>query len=232
MHPYSVSDAVKQRVLGRRDRVIAIETLDASRTAFVVVDMQNYFVGKGFSSEVPMAREIVPAINQMAAALRAAGGTVIWIQTTSVGALQTWATHHNCFLSPGAAAKRVAQLSEDTEDFRLYPTLEARPEDLRVKKIKFSAMIQGSSDLPAVLAKRGIDTLLIGGTTTNVCCESTARDAAMLDFRVAMISDCNAAWTDAQHAGTLDNFQVIFGDVMTNEEAIARLVPAAKRRTA
>lgn len=232
MHPYSVSDGVKQRVLGRRDRVIAIETLDASRTAFVVVDMQNYFVGKGFPSEVPMAREIVPAINQMAAALRAAGGTVIWIQTTSVGALQTWATHHNCFLSPGAAARRIAQLSEDTEDFRLYPALEARPEDLRVKKIKFSAMIQGSSDLPAVLATRGIDTLLIGGTTTNVCCESTARDAAMLDFRVAMISDCNAAWTDAQHAGTLDNFQVIFGDVMNNDEAIARLVPAAKRRTA
>ena len=232
MHPYSVSDAVKKRVLGRRDRVIAMDELDAARTAFVVVDMQNYFVGKGFPSEVPMARQIGPAINRMAAALRAAGGTVIWIQTTSVGALQTWVTHHNCFLGPAAAAKRIAQLSEDTEDFRLYPTLEARPEDLRVKKIKFSAMIQGSSDLPAVLAQRGIDTLLIGGTTTNVCCESTARDAAMLDFRVAMLSDCNAAWTDEQHAGTLDNFQVIFGDVMNNDEAISRIVPAAKRRSA
>ena len=72
MHPYSVSDAVKKRVLGRRDRVIAMDELDAARTAFVVVDMQNYFVGKGFPSEVPMARQIVPAINRMAAALRAA----------------------------------------------------------------------------------------------------------------------------------------------------------------
>ena len=119
-----------------------------------------------------------------------------WRKRYSVGALQSWVTHHNCFLGPAAAARRIAQLSEDTEDFRLYPRLEARPEDLRVKKIKFSAMIQGSSDLPAVLAQRGIDTLPIGGTTTNVCCESTARDAAMLDFRVAMLSDCNAAWTD------------------------------------
>ncbi len=232
MHPYSVSDSVRQTVLRRRDRLIAMDELEGPRTAFVVVDMQNYFVGKGFPSEVPMARSIVPAINTMAAAVRAAGGTVIWIQTTSVGALETWVNHHRCFLSPAAAARRIAQLAEDTADFRLFPELDARPEDLRVKKIKFSAMIQGSSELPAVLAGRGIDTLLIGGTTTNVCCESTARDAAMLDFRVAMLSDCNATWTDAQHAGTLDNFQIVFGDVMNNDEAIARLVPAAQRRSA
>ncbi len=232
MHQYSVSDSVKQRVLRRRDSVIAMDELEGRRTAFVVVDMQNYFVGKGFPAEVPMAREIVPAINRMAVALRAAGGTVIWIQTTAVGALETWGNHHRCFLSPVAAARRIAQLAEDTEDFRLFPELDARPEDLRVKKIKYSAMIQGSSELPALLARRGIDTLLIGGTTTNVCCESTARDAAMLDFRVAMLSDCNATWTDVQHAATLDNFQVVFGDVMTNDEVIARLASAAQRRSA
>lgn len=232
MHKYSVSDAVKQKVLKRRDRVIAMDELYGPRTAFVVVDMQNYFVGKGFPAEVPMAREIVPAINRMAEAVRAADGTVIWIQTTSAGALETWANHHRVFLSPAAAARRIAQLAEDTEDFRLYPELDARPGDLRVRKIKFSAMIQGSSDLPAVLAGRGIDTLLIGGTTTNTCCESTARDAAMLDYRVAMLSDCNATASDEQHAATLDHFQIIFGDVMTNEEAIARLVPAAQRKSA
>ena len=54
----------------------------------------------------------------------------------------------------------------------------------------------------------------------------------MLDFRVAMLSDCNATWTDAQHAGTLDNFQIVFGDVMNNDEAIERLVPAAQWRSA
>ena len=232
MHPYSVSETVKQRVLRRRDRVIAMDRLEAARTAFVVVDMQNYFVGKGFPSEVQMARSIVPAINRLAAAVRSSGGSVIWIQTTSVGALETWVNHHRCFLSPAAAQKRIAQLAEDTEDFRLYPELDARPEDLRVKKIKFSAMISGSSELPAVLAARGIDTLLIGGTTTDVCCESTARDAAMLDFRVAMISDCNATWTDEQHAATLNNFQVVFGDVMNTDEAIARLVPIAQQRSA
>ncbi len=225
MHRYSVSDSVKQRVLRRRERVIAMEVIEGSRSALVVVDMQNYFVGRGFPSEVPMAREIVPAINRMAVAMRAAGGAVIWIQTTAVGALETWGNHHRCFLSPAAAAKRVARLAEDTEDFRLFPEMDARPGDLRVKKIKYSAMIQGSSELPALLAERGIDTLLIGGTTTNTCCESTARDAAMLDFRVAMLSDCNATHSDAEHAMTLDHFQIVFGDVMTTDEAIARSKP-------
>ena len=229
MHKYTVSDSVKQRVLRRRDRVIAMDAIEGPRTAFVVVDMQNYFVGKGFPGEVPPAREIVPAINRMAAALRAAGGTVIWVQTTAVGALETWANHHSCFLNPAAAARRIAQLAEDTEDFRLFPALDAQPGDLRVKKIKYSAMIQGSSNLPEVLAEHDIDTLLIGGTTTNTCCESTARDAAMLDYRVAMLSDCNATRDDAEHAMTLDHFQVVFGDVMTNDEAIARLVPGTRQ---
>jgi ureidoacrylate peracid hydrolase len=80
------------------------------------------------------------------------------------------------------------------------------------------------------LSERGIDTLLIAGTTTNVCCESTARDAMMLDYRVAMLSDANATQTDEEHAATLNTFHSIFGDVMTVEEACARLVQPASAR--
>ena len=64
-----------------------------------------------------------------------------------------------------------------------------RPEDLTVEKNRFSAFIQGSSDLAAVLRGRGLDTILITGTVTNVCCESTARDAMMLNFKTVMITD-------------------------------------------
>jgi ureidoacrylate peracid hydrolase len=56
-----------------------------------------------------------------------------------------------------------------------------------------------SSDIDAQLRSRGIDTLLIAGTATNVCCESTARDAMMLDYRVIMLSDANA--TDEEGPG-------------------------------
>ena len=70
------------------------------------------------------------------------------------------------------------------------------------------------------------------GTVTNVCCESTARDAMMLDYRVIMLSDGNASLTDEEHAAALNNFLLFFGDVMTTDEAVARLAPVERRRTA
>jgi ureidoacrylate peracid hydrolase len=90
----------------------------------------------------------------------------------------------------------------------------------------------GSSDIDAQLKARGIDTVLITGTATNVCCESSARDAMLRDYRVVMLSDGNATWTDEEHAATLNTFMLFFGDVMTTDEAVARLVPVEKRKTA
>ena len=82
---------------------------------------------------------------------------------------------------PIARGRRLENLDRESEGYALFPGLDTRPQDLRVTKIHYSALIPGSSDLDAQLRARGIDTLLIAGTTTNVCCESTARDAAMLD---------------------------------------------------
>ncbi len=232
MHPYATPQSVKDRVLRRQGRLITHDTIDAARTALIVIDMQNYFVAQGFASEVPMAREIVPNINRVANALRAAGGTVAWLQTTATGALEEWGNFHTHMMVPVRRERRLTQLDEGHDGFKLYPKLEPLPEDLRVKKVKFSAFIPGSSDLDARLRSRGIEHLLITGTLTNVCCESTARDAMMLDYRVIMLSDGNAALTDEEHAGSLNNFMIFFGDVMTAEEAMARLVPALRRKTA
>jgi ureidoacrylate peracid hydrolase len=232
MHNYVTPQSVKDRVLRRQGKLLSHETIDASRTALVVIDMQNYFVTEGFPAEVPEAREIVPNINRMAKALRAAGGTVVWIQTTAVGALEQWGNHHKHMLTPDRAQKRLAQLDESHDGFKIYPKLEVLPADLRIKKVKYSAFIPGSSDIDAQMKARGIETLLITGTVTNVCCESTARDAMMFDYRVAMLSDGNASLTDEEHAASLNNFLVFFGDVMTTDDAIARLAPMAQRKTA
>jgi isochorismate hydrolase len=89
-----------------------------------------------------------------------------------------------------------------------------KPEDEVVQKYRFSAFVQGSSDLPQRLRAQGYDTVLITGTVTNVCCESSARDAMMLNFKTIMVSDANAARTDAEHNATLGTFYATFGDVM------------------
>jgi ureidoacrylate peracid hydrolase len=232
MHDYSVPEHVRQRVLKRKGRPISLETIDCAHAALVVVDMQNYFVAPGFPQEIPVARQIVPHINRMAAAIRSAGGAVVWIQTTATGALETWGNHHRYGMSPEVTARRLAALAEDAEGHRLWHALEPAPADLRVKKIKFSAMLPGSSDLHEILSRRRVDTLLVAGTTTNVCCESTARDAMMLDYRVAMLSDAMAARTDEEHAASLNTFHMFFGDVMTVAEAGARLVPVARAKIA
>ena len=101
--------------------------------------------------------------------------------------------------------------------------MDARPEDLYVEKHRFSAFIQGSSELDAILRARNIDTVLITGTVTNVCCESTARDAMMLDFKTVMVSDCCAALSDDEHRAALENIIQQFGDVMTADETLSAL---------
>ncbi len=90
-------------------------------------------------------------------------------------------------------------------------------------KNRYSALIAGSSSLETMVRGRSIDTLLIGGTKTDVCCESTARDAMMLDFKTVMLADCCAALSDEEHRNALETIIQQFGDVMTAEEALAAL---------
>ena len=232
MHRYVMPESVKDRVLRRQGKLFSHDTIEAGRAALVVVDMQNYFCAAGFPAEVPLSRGIVPNINRMARAMRAAGGTVVWVQTDSAEALARWGKHHTFMLTPERVQKRLAGLDSAAEGFRLFGDLEALPGDLRVKKVTYSAFMPGSSDIDAQLGARGIDTVLIAGTATNVCCESSARDAMLRDYRVIMLSDGNATWTDEEHAATLNSFAMFFGDVMSIDEAAARLAPVSQRRTA
>jgi nicotinamidase-related amidase len=71
-----------------------------------------------------------------------------------------------------------------------------------------------------MLRERGIDTVLITGVLTNICCESSARDAATLGFRVVMVADANAARSDEEHQSALYNILRNFGDVRTSDDLI------------
>jgi nicotinamidase-related amidase len=126
-------------------------------------------------------------------------------------------------MTPTRRDTRYQTMELAHEGHRLWDELEAKPEDAQIVKKRFSAFIQGSSDIENHLRARGIDNLLIGGTATQVCCESSARDAMMLNFKVTMVSDALATYTDEQHGASLRAFYAIFGDVQTVDEAIASL---------
>ena len=204
--------------------------LDPARTALVVVDMQNAFMLPGVAHALcPMAEKIVPNINRLAQAVRLTGGTVIWIKTTfKDDALKNWSTYFE-MVKPEQGARRVAALTAGSKGHELWSALDVRADDLIVEKNRFSAFIQGSSNLAEVLRERGLDTVLITGTVTNVCCESTARDAMMLNFKTIMVTDGNAAVTDEDHNASLCAFYLTFGDVMPTDMLVTCLERNAGR---
>jgi ureidoacrylate peracid hydrolase len=88
-------------------------------------------------------------------------------------------------------------------------------------------MVGDSSELEKILRARGIDTVVITGTLSNICCEATARDAMMLGFKVVFVSDANAALSDEEHLASIVTIAQGFGDVRTTDEAISILQAGA-----
>ena len=222
MHPSTLPSYVTDRMMQRRGKVTVFDNLEPARTAVVVVDMQNVFCEPGAAIEVPVAREIVPNINRLADAARTAGSLVAWVQMT-IPDMKAWPVFLDSIVAPGLAQHVLDSLKPGTHGHKLWPKMDAREGDLFVTKNRFSAFLPTACELPAILRKRGIDTILVTGTLTNVCCESSARDAMMLDFRPIMVADANAARNDDEHMATLITFIQSFGDVRSTDDVIGML---------
>jgi ureidoacrylate peracid hydrolase len=219
MHNISIPEAVIAQVKAQRGRLNRYDHLVGRKTALVVIDLQNAFMLPGMPVEVATAREIVPNVNKLAAATRAAGGKVVWVKMNLEGQSEAW----RVFFDGDPRRATLAELTPGARGFELHADLDVRPEDAIVVKRRFSAFIQGSSDIDRHLRDLGIDTIVIVGTLSNVCCESSARDAMMLNYRVVFVSDATAALSDADHNATLASIIRVFGDVATTDEAIALL---------
>ena len=89
MHKVALSDTVVERILQRRGTMHPLTSLISERTAHIVVDLQNGFMAPGQPAEIGQAREIVPNVNRISAAVRAAGGLVIFIQNTFADVMST-----------------------------------------------------------------------------------------------------------------------------------------------
>ena len=223
MHEFELPQEFVDRVTERQGRPHTCETFDPTKTALVVVDMQNYYIAAGQLAACPVAQQIVPNVNRLAETVRRAGGIVIWLQNLVPGeSLQSWSVVHERF-TEDLRMVRLESLQPDAWPFQLWSQLKVRPEDIRVTKRRYSAFIPGSSDIELVLGQHGIDTIIITGVATNVCCDSTARDAMMMNYRSVMVSDGCAAATDLEHASALGNFYLFFGDVQSTGELCARL---------
>ena len=227
MHKIAIPQAAIDRVLKRRDCLHVFNDVEPARTAHIVVDLQNGFMAPGQPAEIPMARDIVSNVNRISAALRAAGGLVVYIQNTiDAAAKEAWSNWFTYMSGERRQASMDAAFAEGSYGHSLWPELDVLPSDLKMKKNRFGAFVPGSSPLHAVLQGRGIDTVIITGTATNVCCESTARDAMMMNYKVIFVSDGTATYNDEEHNATLGIMLAMFADVMTTDEVVSRLAGA------
>jgi len=219
MHKIAIPDSVIAQVKAQRGKLNRYDRLFGRKTALVVIDLQNAFMLPRMPVEVPTAREIVPNVNRLADATRKAGGKVVWVKMCLEGQSDAW----RVFFDSDPRKATLTELTPGARGFELHADLDVRPEDKTIVKRRFSAFIQGSSDIDGHLRDAGIDTVIIVGTVTNICCESSARDAMMLNYRLVFVSDANAALSDAEHNATLTSILRMFGDVATTDEVIGLL---------
>lgn len=197
------------------------DTLDEGRTALVVIDMQSAFVGEGEVFGKASSRASVPAINALCSAFRAAGAPVIWtrqsVSDEPVLAMPAWQYDR----SDPHVARAIAALRPGTASHALYPPIDVRPGDIVIDKYRYGAFSCPAGALSAQLEREGVGMIVLVGTLTNVCVESTAREANMRGYKVLVVADACSAVSDAEHAASLLNLRLNFADVRGTNAVLA-----------
>jgi ureidoacrylate peracid hydrolase len=194
------------------------ERCDPKYAALIAVDVQNDFVSpEGSASKrgenVGAATAMVPNLLRLIEQARRVGLTIVYIRTT-----------HSEWTDTPSWIYRTSQKSglntcrEGTWGAELYQGIAPLPTERVVIKHRYSAFI--NTDLNTVLKARNIQSVLVCGVATNVCVETTARDAYMYDYYVTMIDNCSAAYETKLHLVTLENIRRHFGLVASSDEII------------
>lgn len=220
-HEVTIPDYVIERIMAKRGKLSVYDSFEAAKTAFLVIDMQNFYV-----AEVETCVSIVPNINRIAEVCRSKGVPVIWVIMKCAdkeGEPSQWPIYHQYFFTEAKGHNHLTKLSPGNDGYEIYPELDVKPEDKIVTKRRFSPFIVGASDLHDILQEMGIENLIVAGTATNMCSESTARDAMMLDYKVVMVEDANAARYEDDHLAGLTSFYQSFGDVKSTDDTIAMI---------
>ncbi len=233
MHKAVINPDVVSRVTERRGRLRVFDSVIPGRTAHIVVDLQNGFMAPGQVAEIGAARDIVPNVNRISEAVRRAGGLVVYIQNTFDDiAVRTWSTYFDHFCTPERRARMIAAFIPEPRDTRCGPGSTCGRADLQVRNVGSAPSRPAPRTCTRSCGERGIDTLIITGTASQVCCELTARDAMMLNYKVFFVADGNATFTDEEHNATLSAMAHTFCDVVDADTLVSLIGQSAAARHA
>jgi nicotinamidase-related amidase len=175
-----------------------VDVIDPSKTAIIVVDMQNDFIAHGAPMETPAARAVVPILSHALHTCRRAGIRVIFtahIRRPDRTEVRLLDERHR---QPGCRDALI----DGTPGADICPELAPVAGERIIKKHRYSAFFE--TDLDDILRDCAINTVIVSGTTTENCCHATARDAMFRDYRVVFLSDAT---------GTYDYPDLGFGSV-------------------
>ncbi len=198
------------------------ERIAPARTALVIIDMQKDLVLDGFlcdlaGRDLSATRSIVPNLVRLLDGARAAGVLVVHVGFWTL-------PDHGSDSGPWLAQRRRSTYSSDvlciagTEGARFIEELSPRPGEMWIKKHRYSAF--KGTDLDMVLRAHRIETVIATGVSTNVCVESTLRDAFETGYYVAVPSDATASWDMTLHEASLRTVTHRFGLVTTTEDVL------------
>ena len=218
-----VADFVKERLLQIRGDLRIFKDLDPGKTALVAIDMQNAFLEPNGPIPVRSALEIVEPINRAAQGCRELGVPVIWIRSHHPANGGDWRHFFDHFVRPDRREAAAAHLSADAHGSQFYSEMDVQDSDYIVIKNRYSCFVPGSSSLERLLRSMGRDTIVLCGTKTNICVESTARDGMMIDFRVVVLQDATSTLSDEEHQASLNVLIQEFADILTVDEVLGEL---------
>lgn len=197
-----------------------IGRVDPRTSALLVIDMQNDFVQEGCPMEVPMARRRIPRMRRVVDRCRAAGVPVVYTRHVLYDAFD---------VSPLETAiqpwLRTSGMREGTFGARITAELAPEPGDHVVRKHRYDAFHNTELEtlLHTVSGLRRVDTVIVVGTLTEVCCDTTARSAYMRDFKVAFVGDATGALSEEAQTATERAIGSFFGRVLSTAEVEAEI---------
>lgn len=178
--------------------------VDSGHAAFLAIDLQNYF--KKIAQ--PVLANILKVIQSC--------------RETKVPVIFTQHGHTDRDTDRGELGQWWGQvILRGTKDWQFIPEIRIEPEDAVLPKKHYSSFLE--TDLDEMLRSRGIQDVIISGVMTNLCCETTARDAFMRNYRVFFLVDGTATRRGDLHLATLKNMGFGFAYLITCKELIGML---------
>ena len=193
------------------------------KACLLVIDMQNEFLAEDGAVFFHYATEIIPNVRRVIAAARRA----------SIPVFFTGHAHENPAVDGGFTAwwwpeiKRGESLIAGTRGTRIHSGITRHKDERIIWKHRYSAFY--GTDLEIALRGTGATDLIITGVLTNVCCESTARDAFFRDFRVFFVADATATTEPELHVASLKNLAYAFAYVVPTGEIIRQIARSPHR---